>query len=95
MWIQKAEIIDGEIKYNKLGKIKANEIEPGIADAFYVFEQSNASDEWLIEHNLGKEPSVSITSSTGISMFGFIEYIDINKVKISFKRAVAGIAYLN
>ena len=95
MWIQKAEIVDGEIKYNKLGKIKANEIEPGIADKYYTHEQTSASDVWTVIHSLQKKPSVSTVDSSGAVVYGYIEHLSDNELRITFKYPFAGIAYCN
>jgi hypothetical protein len=95
MWIQKAEIVNGEIKYNKLGKIKADEIEQGIADKYFVFEQTTASNVWTVTHNLQKKPSVSTVDSSGAVVYGFIEHLSNNELRITFKYPFAGIAYCN
>ena len=95
MWIQKAEIIDGEIKYNILGKIKLNELEIGIGDKHYIHEQSSASNVWHVVHNLDKKPSVSSVDSSGTVVYGNIEHINDNELKITFKYPFSGTAYCN
>ena len=95
MWIQKAEIVDGEIKYNKLGKIKADEIEQGIADKYFVFEQTTASNVWSVNHNLQKKPSVATVDSSGAVVYGHVEHLSDNELKISFKYPFSGKAYCN
>ena len=95
MWIQKAEIVDGEIKYNKLGKIKANEIEPGIADKYFIYEQTTASNVWHITHNLQKKPSVFTVDSTGAVVYGHVEHLSDYELKITFKYPFSGTAYCN
>ncbi len=95
MWIQKAEIVAGEIKFNKLGIIKANELEPGIADKHYVHEQTTASDVWNVFHNLQKKPAVSTIDSTGAVVYGHVEHLSDNELRITFKYPFAGKAYCN
>jgi len=95
MWIQKAEIVEGEIKYNKLGKVKADEIEPGIADKYFIYEQTTASDLWNVVHNLRKKPSVSTVDSSGAVVYGYIEHLSDYELTITFKYPFAGIAYCN
>lgn len=95
MWIQKAEIVDGEIKFNKLGIIKANELEPGIADNYYIHEQNIAAEIWNVVHNLQKKPSVSTVDSSGVIVYGFVELLSDNELRITFKYPFAGKAYCN
>ncbi len=95
MWIQKAEIVDGEIKFNKLGVIKVNELEPGIADSYYVHEQNIASEIWNVIHNLQKKPSVSTVDSSGVIVYGYIEHLSVNELRITFKYPFAGLAVCN
>lgn len=95
MWIQKAEIINGKINFNKLGIVKLDELEPGIADNYYVHEQNVASEVWNVVHNLRKNPSVTIVDNSGVVVYGRIEYISANELKIYFKYPFAGKAYCN
>jgi hypothetical protein len=95
MFIQKAEIVEGKIKYNKLGKVKANELEPGIADKTYTHEQIVASSLWHVNHRLGKKPAVTIADSTGGQCHGRVIIIDDNNIDIEFKYPFCGIATCN
>jgi len=95
MWVQKAEIVDGEIKYNILGKIKLNELDTGIADKYYVHEQNSANNIWHVIHNLNKNPAVLTVDSSGTVVYGNVEYINNNELKILFKYPFAGKAYCN
>lgn len=61
----------------------------------YVHEQGVASDIWVINHNLGKMPSITITDSAGNVVEGAERYIDENTVEIRFNGAFKGKAYLN
>lgn len=61
----------------------------------YVFEILTPQSEWIIEHNLGKYPSVTLTDNDGNVFFGNIQYLDLNTVKITFKKAITGKAFLN
>lgn len=95
MYIQKANIENGRLKYNILGKVNADELETGLADAHYVHEQTTPSNIWIIQHNLGKMVSVITVDSSGKIVFGLVEYISDNEVKIIFKYAFSGKAYCN
>lgn len=61
----------------------------------YIHEQGIASDEWVIEHNLGKFPSVSVVDSAESEIIAEIEYVNNNIVKVILKGASKGKAYLN
>lgn len=95
MFVQKAKIENGTIEYNILGKIKADELEFGLADANYIHEQISPASQWSVVHNLGKRPSVSVVDSSGRVVFGEINYIDNNTLMIKFKYQFAGKAYCN
>ena len=61
----------------------------------YVHEQGVASDVWVINHNLGKMPSITITDSAGNVVEGAEKYLDENTVEVRFNGAFKGNAYLN
>ena len=62
---------------------------------WYIHEQATASDEWTIEHNLNKFPSVSVVDTANTIVSGLVTYIDENTVKLEFNGAFKGKAYLN
>jgi len=64
-------------------------------DKNFVFTQNVASATWVITHNLGKYPSVSIVDSADTKVNGEIQYDNINQVTVSFRSAFAGKAFLN
>lgn len=67
-----------------------------ITSKTFVFEQGIASDTWVIEHNLNKEPSVFAVDSTGfVQIPNEVEYINGNKIIAHFLGAFTGKAYLN
>lgn len=68
--------------------------DPG-EDQNYLHTQSVASDEWSINHNLGKYPSVAVIDSAGSEVIGEVEYIDLNNLKIKFAGSFSGKATLN
>jgi len=67
-------------------------------DLTYVHYQSQASDTWLVIHNLGKRPAVTVEDSGGNEVFGDVSF-DVtdptNKLTISFTAAFGGTAFLN
>lgn len=64
-------------------------------DIFYKHIQSVASDTWVIAHNLGKYPSVTVVDSSGSECEGHTTYNGPNQLTISFSAPFSGIAYLN
>lgn len=67
----------------------------GGGDAYYRHNQGVASDTWVITHNLGKRPSVSIRDSAGSDVEGTVSYSSDNELTISFTSVFSGEAYLN
>lgn len=60
----------------------------------YEHEQTLASDEWIIDHNTGHYPCVTIVDDNNVVMLGTIQYITLNRVKVTFNEPVTGKAYL-
>ena len=67
----------------------------GGSDKHFEYTQATPSATWEIEHNLGKEPAVSVVDSAGSSVVGDCKYINTNKIIITFSSAFSGKAYLN
>lgn len=61
----------------------------------YTHRQQVASKEWVITHNLGKKPAVTVVDSGENKIFGDVIYVDENTIKLIFSAAFSGIAYLN
>lgn len=61
----------------------------------YVHDQSIASGTWVITHNLGRFPSVTLIDSGGTVFIGEVHYDSINQLTITVSPAFAGKAYLN
>ena len=65
-------------------------------DRTFVFTQAVSSDEWVIEHDLNKKPSITVVDSYDRVIPGFeADYKSNNKIIIRFNCAFAGKAYLN
>ena len=64
-------------------------------DKKYTHTQISASNNWIINHNLNKFPSVTVVDSGGTIVIGEISYININSVSISFNGIFSGKAYCN
>lgn len=64
-------------------------------DKHYVYNQVVALNEWNIQHNLNKYPSVTIVDSAENVVVGDVVYIDKNNVRILFVGSFSGKVYLN
>lgn len=60
----------------------------------YTHQQLSAMDTWVIQHNLNRLPSVTITDSAGTVVVGDVKHIDLNTTEVSFTSGFAGTAYL-
>lgn len=61
----------------------------------YTHTQVSASSVWTITHNLNCFPAVTVVDSAGTVVYGDIEYISANIVRVTFVAAFGGKAYLN
>lgn len=78
------------------GKVTLSEVtDVTMSDKYFQFTQNVASDVWEINHNLDKNPSVSVVDSAGTIIVGEVNYIDTNNLTITFQAAFSGKAYLN
>jgi hypothetical protein len=64
-------------------------------DATYRYIQATPATSWMINHNLGKRPSVSVHDTAGSVMFGSVTYMDDNTLCVFFSTAVSGEAECN
>ena len=61
----------------------------------YVHNQPTPSNTWTVNHNMGKNPSVSIIDSSGDEVYGEVKHISTSQLILSFSAPFSGIAYLN
>jgi prophage tail gpP-like protein len=61
----------------------------------YTHYQASASTVWDIVHNLGRHPSVSVVDSGGTVVFGEVQYLTSDTLRVVFTAGFAGKAYLN
>lgn len=54
-----------------------------------------AASTWVIQHNLGRFPSVTTVDSAGSEITGAVTYDNENKITVVFNSATSGNAYLN
>jgi hypothetical protein len=61
----------------------------------YTHNQMTSSSTWVITHNLGFFPSVSVVDNGNNVVIGDVSYISVNQVSISFSASFGGKAYLS
>ena len=66
-----------------------------VVDAKLVFDQTSASDTWVVNHNFGKFPSVETVDLNKNEMEGEVVHTDNNTLTIYFNSPVSGHAYIN
>lgn len=64
-------------------------------DKTFNHVQSNPASQWIIDHNLGKFPSVTVHDSSGTEVEGETIHTSNNQVIINFSAAFSGTADLN
>lgn len=64
-------------------------------DLSFQYAQGPASATWMVTHNLGKFPSVTVVDSAGEEVEGDVQYLDNNSLRLVFSAAFTGNAYLN
>jgi hypothetical protein len=61
----------------------------------YEHTQNAVSSSWVITHNLGFKPNVTVVDSAGTIYEGEITYTNSNSLTVSFSQAFSGKAYLS
>jgi hypothetical protein len=61
----------------------------------YEHDQGAASNSWIVTHNLGFKPNVTVIDSAGNIVEGEITYTNSNSLTVSFASAFSGKAYLS
>ena len=85
---------NGSMELDQLYNI-VNFVKGGGGDKHFTFSQSVPSAVWNVTHNLGKNPSVSITDINGYEVYAEVDYINENELVIKFADALKGSAYMN
>jgi len=68
---------------------------PGPAGGSYEHHQGVAADTWMVVHDLGFNPNVTVVDSAGEIVEGEISYLDGVSLVLSFSGAFVGAAYLS
>lgn len=61
----------------------------------YTHTQNAVSNSWVITHNLGFKPNVTVQDSAGTTYEGEINHTSANSLTVSFSAAFSGKAYLS
>ena len=64
-------------------------------DKTFNFSQGTPQLVWVVNHNLNKYPSVSVVNSFKEQVYGRVDYIDKNKLTITFNAPFSGEAFCN
>ena len=60
----------------------------------HIFEQGQAAATWVVTHELGGKPSVTIVDSADTHVFGELTYNSNSQITVTFSAAFSGKAYL-
>lgn len=61
----------------------------------YIHNQAVSSSHWVVTHNMGFFPSVSVVDSGGNMVVGDVTYISEDQISIDFSASFGGKAYLS
>jgi hypothetical protein len=61
----------------------------------YTHVQASASTSWVVNHNLGFEPSIQVRNTGGVVVGCRVQHVSLNQAVISFNVATAGSARAN
>lgn len=67
----------------------------GAGGSSFVFTQAQASASWIINHNLGRFPSVTLVDTANDLFFGDVTYVSNDQITISLSAATSGRAFCN
>lgn len=68
---------------------------PAGADLHYTHTQGPAASVWVITHNLGKFPDITVFDSAGDECDGDVVHNSLSQVTVTFSAPFSGVAYLN
>ena len=61
----------------------------------YTHTQNTSASVWVINHNLNKNPAVSIVDTGGNEVEGDVLYVNLNSLTLTFSAPFSGKAYCN
>jgi hypothetical protein len=72
-------------------------VNASVASSTYTFSYTSAQalETWVINHNLNRNPSVTVTDLSGNWVIPDVFYNSADQITLTFNGATAGYAYLN
>jgi hypothetical protein len=77
------------------GHVDASAIASGAGDQHYTHSQNVPSDTWVINHNLGKYPSVTILDSANTEWRAEVRHNSVNQAVVYLAFEFSGTAHCN
>lgn len=71
---------------------KGDKGERGDVATRYEHEQTVASDQWVVNHNLGYKPAITVVSVGGLLMLAEVLHMSLNQARVYFDSPVTGTA---
>lgn len=68
---------------------------PAGGDKTFVHQQLAAQDVWVVAHNLGKLPAVTVIDSAQNQVIGDVTYLDLDHLEVRFSAAFSGAVTCN
>lgn len=75
--------------------VTQTDVQALIKNARYVHTQGVPSAAWIIRHNLGWYPSVTLIDMSQNVFYGNVSYIDTNTCEVTLAGETSGYAYIN
>lgn len=66
-----------------------------LADVSHVHTQGVPSETWVVQHNLGKVPAITVIDSSGDEVRGDTRHDSINQATLTFAYPFSGSAHCN
>ena len=60
------------------------------ANLTYTHNQTSAAAEWVVNHNLVRQPSITILNTASMTVIANIIHISVNQARVYFSTPVAG-----
>ena len=93
--IQKVNITAEGIRADIIGLVEPEDCSLDVIDKSYIHEQLVGASTWHVYHELKKYPAVDPVDSTGKKIYGVIQHVSNNYLKIIFLHNVSGKAFCN
>ena len=86
---------NGVLTEDKLYAFTLFTLSSNTGSTFTFNQPAPGAATWVINHNLGKFPSITVVDTSNVIVYGESTYTNNNSVTLSFAGNVAGKAYLN